>query len=202
MTDAAASKSPTFILASQSPRRKQLLTEAGYCFGVTSPPIDEPATAESGSPPAQQAESLAYFKARSVVDACRPQLPVLGADTVVALGGRTFGKARDAAHAREIVTALGGTRHQVITGVALIDPSGVRLIASDVTHVHMRAMSPAEMDAYIIGGQWEGKAGAYGIQDAGDAFVERIEGSFTNVVGMPMELLSGLFAQLVARRAQ
>ena len=197
-----SSNSPTFILASQSPRRRELLTKQGYSFEVIVPPIGEPPTAPTGLQPAQLAESLAYFKARSVVDRFAPDLPVLGADTVVALGDRIFGKPRDGDHAREILTALGGTRHQVITGVALIDPTGYRLIASDVTCVHMRAMTGDQMDVYIAGGSWEGKAGAYGIQDAGDAFVEEIEGSFSNVVGLPMELLQGMFAQLLMRHCQ
>jgi len=193
--------SATFVLASSSPRRAQLLTEAGYRFSVIEPPIAEPTGPVGHLPPAQQAEALAYFKARSVVDAARPPLPVLGADTVVALGGEVFGKPRDAADARAMLATLAGTRHEVITGVALIGAGGTRLLASGVTGVHMRRLSKAELDAYIAGGGWEGKAGSYGIQDADDPFVESYEGSFTNVVGLPMEMLRGLFAQLVMRHS-
>ena len=175
-------KRPSFILASNSPRRRQLLVEAGYRFEVASPPMPEPDVAGTGMLPAQQAEALAYFKARSVFEAAQPTVPVLGADTVVALGDDVF-----------------GTRHQVISGVALIGPSGCRLLASDITHVRMRPMKPAELDAYVDSGLWRGKSGSYGIQDSGDPFVECVEGSFTNVVGLPMELLDGLFAQLVLR---
>ncbi|NLF32529.1 MAG: septum formation protein Maf [Planctomycetes bacterium] len=201
MTDAPDTAGPTFVLASRSPRRRQLLLEAGYRFTVIAPPLAEPPTVPAAVAPSQHAESLAYFKARSVVERYRPTLPVLGADTVVALGDRLFGKPADAADARRILAALSGTRHEVITGVALIDPDGCRLIASDVTHVRMRPMGRDELEAYIASGLWEGKAGAYGIQDRDDPVVERIEGSFSNVVGLPLEQLPGLFAQLVMRHA-
>jgi septum formation protein len=188
-----------FILASSSPRRRELLTEAAYEFRVVDPPLDEP-TDHIGLRPIDQAESLAYFKARAVIEAFRPDVPVLGADTVVALGERVFGKPADAAHAREILSTLGGTRHAVITGVALIAPDGYRLIASDTTYVQMRALGPAEMDAYIAGGAWQGKAGAYGIQDSGDPFVVALEGSFSNVVGLPLELVRNMLEQESLRR--
>jgi septum formation protein len=164
--------------------------------------VEEPELTSQGLEPAQQAEALAYFKARSVWELHKPDLPVLGADTVVSSGLRVFGKPRHRGDAREILSALAGTRHQVITGVALIDVDGARLIASEVTHVRMRAMSYREMESYLDSGQWQGKAGAYGIQDHEDAFVQCIEGSFTNVVGLPMELLKGLLAQLVMRHGQ
>jgi len=199
---ATHSRAATFILASQSPRRRQLLADAGYVFEVIPPALAEPDAKQIGLPPAQQAESLAYFKARSVTESHHPPLPVLGADTVVALGEQVFGKPRDADDARRILSTLSGTRHQVITGLALIDPSGHRLIASDATQVRMRPMAPEELDRYIESNLWDGKAGAYGIQDRDDPVVECIEGSFTNVVGMPTELLKGLFAQLLLRHCQ
>ncbi len=188
-----------FILASQSPRRQQLLREAGYSFEVVPPPVPEPPTPEQHLSPAQQAEALAYFKARSVADATGWRKPVLGADTVVALGERIFGKPADAADARRVLQALAGTDQAVITGVALLGPGGCRWIGSQATLVRMRAMSEAEMDAYIASGAWEGKAGAYGIQDAGDAFVTAVEGSFSNVVGLPLELVDELFATVLPR---
>ncbi len=192
------SLTPSFVLASASPRRAQLLTEAKYDFTAVPPPLNEPAPAP-GAMPSQVAESLAYFKARSVLESNDPDVPVLGADTVVALDGEIFGKPRDVDHAREILGRLAGTRHQVMTGVALLCPSGTRLIASATTHVRMRDVPAAALEEYIATGLWEGKAGAYGIQDDEDPFVESIEGSFSNVVGLPMELLQGMFAQLVMR---
>lgn len=190
---------PWFILASNSPRRRQLLAKAGYRFEVVSPPLDEPAMDDLEVMPAQIAESLAYFKARSVMDRIGPPVPVLGADTVVALDHHLFGKPIDADDARRILRILGSATHEVITGVALLDPSGARIIASDVTRVTMRPMSEQEMDEYIASGDWKGKAGAYGIQDCGDRYVERFDGSFSNVVGLPMELLKGVFGQLIMR---
>lgn len=198
MSQGAADR-PCFVLASGSPRRRQLLEEAGYKFKVIVPPLPEPAGDSAYSSAAQQVEALAYFKARCVHESFRPGVPVLGADTVVAAGGAVIGKPRDSAHAREILSTLMGTAHQVITGVALIDPTGIRILASETTDVRMRPMSPTELDEYIAAGQWRGKAGAYGIQDRNDAFVECLEGSFSNVVGLPMERLNGLFAQLLLR---
>jgi septum formation protein len=178
------------ILASASPRRAELLRQNGYTFDVYPPPFTEPDTHGLGSPPYQHVEASSYFKARSVAQAVREGV-VLAADTIVALGGRIFGKPSDANDARSILLVLTGTTHEVITGVTLLDAaSGRRLIRHDVTRVTMRPMPPSAMDAYIASKAWEGKAGAYGIQDHGDAFVERIDGSFSNVVGLPMELLA------------
>jgi uncharacterized membrane protein (UPF0127 family) len=104
-------------------------------------------------------------------------------------GGQAIGKADDEEEARAILRRLCGTRHEVITGLALLGPGGVRLIASEVTHVTMRKASEGEIQAYLDSGEWRGKAGAYAIQETGDRFVECVEGSFSNVVGLPMELL-------------
>lgn len=178
------------ILASQSPRRAQLLSEYGYAFDVIKPPGEEPEHLPGRPAPPQRAEALSYFKAKSVA-ASLESGTVLGADTVVALGGRHFGKPTDREDARAILETLSGTTHSVITGVALIDAAGgARMIRHDSTSVRMRPWSDEELERYLDGGDWSGKAGAYGIQDQGDAFVERVAGSFTNVVGLPMELLS------------
>jgi len=194
-----AAGSPAFILASSSPRRRQLLREAGYSFRVVPPSVNEPDVSHPSMLPAQQAEALAYFKARSVYETVQPGVPVLGADTVVALNNEIFGKPRDAADARRILTTLSGTQHQVISGVALVGPYDQRMLASAITEVRMRELTPAEVDAYIDGGLWAGKSGAYGVQDTEDPVVECVSGSFTNVVGLPMELLDGLFNQMALR---
>lgn len=185
-----------FILASNSPRRRQLLCEAGYAFRVVVPPLEEPNEQGGSLSPAQQAEALAYYKARAVADQVGDELPILAADTVVTDGRRVFGKPADADDARRILGQLAGTRHQVITGVALL-ARGKRVIASQSTTVQMRPMTPAELDNYIRSNAWQGKAGAYGIQDQGDAFVERVEGSFSNVVGLPMELVVPLLDKAI-----
>ena len=176
------------VLASSSPRRRTLMGQAGYEFDVVAPPLEEPAQAVEHLAPSQQAESLAYFKARAVADAC-PGRCVIGADTVVATGDHVLGKPADEAEAREMLKGVSGTRHAVITGVAMLTDETHRLIASDVTYVTMRKMTDGEIDDYIASDEWIGKAGAYAIQETADRFVDSIEGSFTNIVGLPMELV-------------
>lgn len=189
--------SERLILASASPRRAELLRNHGYEFEVRPPPHPEPDTHGTRLSPREHAEAASHFKARSVAGVLREDALVLGADTVVACEGRIFGKPADRRDACRILGALTGTTHEVITGVTLLDTRRrTRLIRHDVTRVTMRRMSPAEMEAYMSSGDWEGKAGAYGIQDHGDAFVECIEGSFTNVVGLPLELLSRMWGDL------
>ena len=194
--DNSTSNPPRLILASQSPRRASLLTEYGYEFDVVTPPLHEPNNRPEGLSPAQLAEALSYFKARSVADGILHGI-VLGADTVVSIGNELFGKPVDRAHARSILQALAGTTHHVITGVALLDASAdFRMIDHACTAVTMRSLTQEEVAAYLDTGAWEGKAGAYGIQDLGDAFVTRVEGSFTNVVGLPMELAGELLGEV------
>jgi septum formation protein len=187
------------ILASQSPRRAELLAGAGYQFEVAAPQLDEPARHDDALPAALQAEARSYFKA-SAVAAFAPAAVILGADTVVALGDRIFGKAKDADDARRILSALAGTTHDVITGVTVVDTgTGRRRIAHDVTHVRMRPVSADQLEDYLGSRTWQGKAGAYGIQDRDDPFVEAIEGSFSNVVGLPMELVVKLLGDFACR---
>ena len=149
--------------------------------------------------PGVHAEAVAYYKGRAVADR-RPEAVVLAADTLVALDGRIYGKPEDADDARRILTTLGGTVHQVITGVAMIHrTAGRRTLRHVSTLVKMRALNRDQMDAYIAGGQWVGKAGAYGIQDTDAPFVDRIEGSFSNGVGLPMELVKTMLADYGVR---
>lgn len=189
----------SLILASQSPRRAQLLRLHGYDFSVIVPPLEEPDRLGGRLSAARQAEALSYFKAKSVAAQVK-RGTVLGADTVVALGDHLFGKPTDRDDARHILQGLSGTTHAVITGVSLVNAAdGARLIQHAVTLVRMRAWNSEELDRYLDGGAWSGKAGAYGIQDSGDPFVECVEGSFTNVVGLPMELLVTMFEQWYSR---
>ena len=185
------------ILASSSPRRRELLAEAGYTFEVISPPFDEPDDARRARDPYSFTEALAFFKASSVArDHC--STTVLGADTVAWLNGRVVGKPVDRNDAGRMLRAMSGTTHEVVTGVALVDDRyDRRIIAHDSTTVVVRELSDAEINAYLDTDQWRGKAGGYGIQDVGDDFVERIDGSFSNVVGMPMELLVKVLANWV-----
>jgi len=202
MPDAAVE----LILASSSPRRRELLHQAGYRFKVRPPGPIEDASIRRAPSAAAYVESLAYLKAMSAIEThgIRKGL-VLGADTAVELRGRLIGKPRDEDEARQILSALAGSVHRVLTGLALVDAGagrsrracpvgagtrlGERWLAHDATTVHMGPMSAAEIHAYVASGEAMGKAGAYALQETGDRFVERIEGSFTNVVGLPMELL-------------
>ena len=180
----------TLILASNSPRRRELLRQAGYRFTVRPPPIEDRGVSAAVSPGAC-AESLAYLKAMAAIEAYGlADGLVLGADTVVELAGRIIGKPADEADARRILSELSGSRHRVVTGLALVDvAAGRRLLAHAVTGIRMRRLSPEEIGAYVAGGEAMGKAGAYALQETGDRFVEAVEGSLTNVVGLPMELL-------------
>jgi len=191
---AAPSTIHDLVLASGSPRRARLLREAGYTFKTVTPPIPEPHTPRARLIPAEEAEALSYFKARAAAGVIHQGL-IVAADTVVACGGEVFGKPVDLADARRILSRLIGTTQQVITGVTLLDAADERrAISHDVTHVTMRQVPTEELEAYLATGAWRGKAGAYGIQDRDDPFVDAIRGSFTNVVGLPIELLARMLA--------
>lgn len=184
--------SRTLILASASPRRRELLTQAGFRFQLLPADVDEsqfPPTAW----PDEVAALLADRKAAAVATR-EPDAVTLAADTVVALGRQTIGKPVDRHDARRILSMLSGTRHEVITAVCVQCPSaGVRLWRVVRSAVHMRPLTEAELAAYLDTGLWEGKAGAYGIQD-NDPFVTRIDGSLTNIVGLPMDETRELLA--------
>jgi septum formation protein len=178
------------ILASASPQRRAILEQIGVAFEIRVPEVDELAE----GPAAEVALENAYRKAAAIAPA---QLPVLGVDTVVSLGARLFGKARDATDAAEMLTALGGARHVVVSGVCLIDGERVRTAAAQTT-VEFRALDRAAIEAYVRTGEWRGRAGAYAIQGRGATLVERIEGDYLNVVGLPVPALLDLAPQLIA----
>jgi septum formation protein len=185
------------VLASASPRRRELLARAGLCFEVLPAEVDEslaPGTlAEAG------AVELAERKAKAVHARLAPgrRAWVLAADTIVALGEgaeeRLLGKPADEDEARAMLGSLSGTRHRVITGVCVADPEGARLVGSETTGVRMRAIDAREVDAYVRSGEWRDKAGGYAIQESADRFVVALEGGgFDNVVGLPVELALAL----------
>ncbi len=183
----------SFILASASPRRRELLIEAGYKFKVVPPEIDE--SAFEGTDSRKYAEQLALAKAKNVAGRF-PESLVIGADTVVDFQGEIIGKAANEKEAEVIVRKLFSKPHKVITGVAIIRVSDrVEIVKSETTTVYPKPLTDKQIAEHIKGGSWEGKAGAYGIQEGGDAFIERIEGSFTNVMGLPMELLGRMMEQ-------
>ena len=185
-----------FILASASPRRRELLSEAGYQFTLVPPDLDESAFPTQGFGAAQYAMKLALAKADSVAQAY-PDRVVLGADTVVDFEGRIIGKPADAKDAERITGMLFSTPHKVVTGLAIVRVcDNTRLVESDSTTVYPRRMTAEQIAEHVRGGSWRDKAGAYAIQETGDEFVEKIEGSLTNVMGLPMELLKSLLARL------
>lgn len=183
------------ILASESARRRELMVQAGYRFRVVPSSVDESTFPVQGVDAVSYARQLALAKARDVA-ARLPRHWVLGADTVVESDGRIIGKPADAAHAEQIVRRLFARPHRVITGLALVcQAARLEFVDSDTTLVHPRPMSEDQIDRHIRGGTWRGKAGAYAIQEGGDALVERLDGSLTNVVGLPLECLGRLLAK-------
>jgi septum formation protein len=199
MSDDVRNRRRPVILASQSPRRVDLLREAGIAFEAVSPVGPELEMDDRRFSPEEFVEAAACQKAESVADRFLDRI-ILGADTVVALNGRIYGKPTDRDDARRILSALAGVTQDVITGVTILQrAAGKRLVEHDVTRVTMRPMSPAEIEAYLDSGEWEGKAGAYGIQGTADRFVDRVEGSFTNVVGLPVERVLRMLAEFGIR---
>jgi len=178
------------ILASASPRRRALLEQLGVSFVVRPCSLPEPEAAPPGTTPAAWAMALAWFKARALAERY-PDRWVLGADTLVACAGHLLGKPRHRADAEGMLVLQARYPSDVITGVCLVrlDSQPRRQLHCSVTRVWMRD-DPALRRAYLDSGDWRGKAGAYGIQTVGDRLVERFEGSFTNVVGLPTELVS------------
>lgn len=171
------------VLASASPRREALLRQLGVPFEVV--PSDLPEVWPPGPAPAA-VTALALAKARAVASRLADAI-VLGADTAVVLGGKVFGKPESPEDARRMLRALRGREHEVITGVALVEvPSGREETAAVVSQVLMREYSEAEIDAYIASGEPLDKAGAYAIQAAGHGLVDRVQGCYTNVVGLPL----------------
>lgn len=170
------------ILGSASPRRKELLAQMGLVPDAILPPdIDE--DPRKGELPRPYAARLAREKALAV--AAGPEDIVLCADTTVALGRRILGKPRDAAEAAEFLTLLAGRRHQVITAVAV--RRGDRIWAREsLSAVKMKRLSDAELNGYLASGDWQGKAGAYGIQGLAGALIPWISGSYSGIMGLPV----------------
>ncbi|HLH20958.1 MAG TPA: Maf family protein [Chloroflexota bacterium] len=175
------SRRPALVLASASPRRRALLATLGLTFAVVAPDVDE--SPRDGESAEALATRLALAKAAAIR---RADAVVLAADTVVTQRGHIFGKPRDAAEAVQMLTRLRGTRHEVITGVCARPVGGPPLLAAARTFVWMRPYSEEELRAYVATGAPFDKAGGYGIQDAPFRPVARIEGCYTNVVGLPL----------------
>jgi septum formation protein len=186
----------SYILASASPRRKELLAEAGYNFEIVLPDIDESAIPAEGIEPCEYAKKLALAKAKSVA-AGFPNHLVIGADTVVDFEGEIIGKPCDFKEAKEITRKIFSRPHKVITAVAIVRLSdGVEMVESDTTTIYPKKMTEKQIAKHVEGGTWRGKSGAYAIKEGADEFVEKIDGSLTNVMGLPMELLERMLAKI------
>jgi septum formation protein len=194
---AAADEAVDLVLASGSPRRRQLLEQLGLALLVAPSDVDE--TPKPGERAGDYARRIAAEKCAAVADArarthAASKLAVLAADTIVVLDGEILGKPADETAARAMLERLAGRRHQVITATAI--RLGDQLVERAVsTTVSMRSLTPAEVEAYIGSGEWRGKAGGYAIQGIAGAFVSDVRGSHTNVIGLPLaEVLADLRA--------
>ena len=179
---------PNIVLASASPRRANLLRQIGLEFRVLPSQINEP---NIESQPIEAVKCIAYEKAKAVIDQVESGL-VIGADTTVVANNQVaIGKPTSYQQAIEFLTKLSGGRHQVITGVALIDVSQkTEIVWSETTSVFFRQLRNKEIEAYVASGEANDKAGAYGIQGKAATFVKKIEGCYFNVVGLPLASLA------------
>ncbi len=192
----------TLILASASPRRLELLTQAGYQFEVQ--PSSVPESRRPGEDAIRFATRLAREKAEEVFARHQPStapMMVLGADTVVVCDGEVMGKPADAADATRMLMLLSGRTHQVVTGVAVVWGSGSAEVAAEITQVTMLTLSPQEVADYVAGGEPMDKAGAYAIQGYAGRWIPRIHGCYFNVVGLPLALVTSLLEGAQLRMA-
>ncbi len=185
---------PRLLLASASPRRAELLRAAGFDFDVRVPDVDE--TRHPGEPAERYCERLARAKAAAVADA--GARVVVAADTVVVVDEAVFGKPVDPADARRMLRALSGRRHDVLTGVAVA--AGGRVVSAVVrTGVEFARLDDAELDWYVASGEPMDKAGAYAVQGLASRFVARVDGSYANVVGLPVATVYRLLRDVDSR---
>ena len=182
---------PPLVLASTSPQRRAILEQLGLPFDVVAPSYEE------HDPPDADAVELvrdhARGKARSAA-ADAGERPVLGVDTAVVLDGRLYGKPADAGEAEAMLEALAGRTHVVVSGLCLLTHAWEE-VHHDETRVRFRPLTARDLAAYVASGEWEGRAGAYAIQGRGAGLVERVEGDYLNVVGLPAALLVRLLAE-------
>lgn len=190
-------KKPAIILASTSPRRRQLLRQVGLAF--TSRPADVDERVLPGELPEAYAARVALDKARVAATRAGEGI-VIAADTVVVLGDLILGKPADGRDAERMLALLSGKMHRVITGLAVMDAStGKSLARTAVTRVWFRALTAGEIESYAATGEPLDKAGAYGIQERGALLVEKVEGCYFNVVGLPLSLLGELLGDFGIR---
>lgn len=194
------------ILGSRSPRRRELLEAAGFEFEVVPPSETAEQNPPNGVGPAELVAELAYRKAADVAGRVENSL-VIGCDTVAECDGQVMGKPADEDDARRMLNELSGRRHRVLSGLCLWPVDGVcaagggvcakgdPLLRVEVTSLDMDRLTPSELDEYLAGGKWRGKAGSFGYQDE-LGWVHVVEGSESNVVGLPMELLAKMLEEM------
>jgi septum formation protein len=186
----SAPPAPPILLASTSPQRRAILGQLGIPFDVVAPRYEE------HDPPDADPVSLVRAHARGKAESVAGDAdgrPVLGVDTTVVCAGRVYGKAAGPEDAAAMLDALGGKTHEVVSGLCLLTP-GWEEVAHEATSVAFRPLDARDIAAYVATGEWQGRAGAYAIQGVGASLVERIEGDYLNVVGLPGALLVRLLA--------
>ena len=186
----SAPPAPPLLLASRSPQRRAILEQLAIPFEAVVPQYDEELT---GADPVAEVERHAQGKARSVAGIAGGR-PVLGVDTEVVLDGRVYGKPGDEVEAEAMLEELSGQTHEVVSGLCLLTPAWEEL-GHAVTRVSFRALTPRELGLYVVSEEWRQRAGGYAIQGLGGALVERIDGDYMNVVGLPTALLVRLLAE-------
>jgi septum formation protein len=191
---ADAAPAPPLLLASTSPRRIAILEQLGIPFDVVEPRYEEQPV--QGVDAVELVRMHAREKARSVAELA-DERPVLAVDTDVVLDGRIYGKPRNATDAEVMLEELSGKTHLVISGLCLLTAAW-EVVEHASTRVTFRKLTPRDLAAYVATGEWEGRAGAYAIQGRGAALVDRIEGDYLNVVGLPAALLVRVLAQRFA----
>ena len=190
------SKQPKkLVLASRSPRRHQLLKAAGYTFDVRPPGHSAESPRLAGETPEEYVARLAYQKAADVAQAVDAAL-VIGCDTVAECDGQILGKPNNANHARLMLETLSGRKHRVLSGLCIWNTSTeIHEVQVAITTLRMDCLTTCQLDQYLQSGAWQGKAGAFGFQDR-LGWVHILEGSESNVVGLPMELLDEMITNL------
>lgn len=181
------------ILASTSPARRALLSSVGLAHEAEAPGVDE--DVPPGTRPAETARILALRKAAAVA-ARHPDTIVVGADQVLELDGTPFGKPADEAEALAVLRRLSGRAHALVTGLAVLAPGAAPVVEDERTVLHVRTLTDDEARRYVATGEWRGCAGGYRVEGRGLALFERIEGDWTNVLGLPMPRLLGHLRRL------
>jgi len=186
----SAPPAPPLLLASRSPQRRAILEQLAIPFEAVVPQYEEELT---GADPVAEVARHAQGKARSVAGIAGDR-PVLGVDTEVVLDGRVYGKPGDEGEAEAMLDELSGQTHEVVSGLCLLTP-GWEELRHAVTRVSFRALTPRELGLYVVSEEWRERAGGYAIQGLGAALVDRIDGDYLNVVGLPTALLVELLAE-------